>query len=61
MYIYIILKLGFERYGGNCPSWEGNCPGELSGGEMSLPPTTKPTSPDLLLSPSLSLPSLSGN
>src|SRR6218665_4175492 len=40
--IYVIFKLGFERYGGNCPSWEGelsggelsrgNCPGELSGG-----------------------------
>jgi len=32
--------LGFERYGGNCPSWEG----ELSGGvivqgEMSVPRT----------------------
>ena len=26
--IYVIFKLGFERYGGNCPSWEG----ELSGG-----------------------------
>src|SRR6218665_3650589 len=25
---YVIFKLGFERYGGNCPSWEG----ELSGG-----------------------------
>ena len=30
--IYVIFKLGFERYGGgNCPSWEG----ELSGGELS--------------------------
>ena len=28
MYVCVILKLGFERYGGNCPSWEG----ELSGG-----------------------------
>ena len=41
--IYVIFKLGFERYGGNCPSWEGNCPGEVSGGElsrgeMSVPP-----------------------
>src|SRR6218665_659147 len=32
--IYVIFKLGFERYGGNCPSWEGNCPGELSGGSV---------------------------
>ena len=40
--IYAIFKLGFERYGGNCPSWEV----ELSGGsvrgivrgEMSVPP-----------------------
>ena len=37
--IYVIFKLGFERYGGNCPSWEGelsggNCPGEVSGGEI---------------------------
>jgi len=40
--IYVIFKLGFEWYGGNCPSWEGelsggivrgNCPGELSGGK----------------------------
>src|SRR6218665_2327685 len=29
--IYVIFKLGFEWYGGNCPSWEG----ELSGGELS--------------------------
>ena len=29
--MYVILKLGFERYErGNCPSWEG----ELSGGEL---------------------------
>ena len=26
--MYVIFKLGFERNGGNCPSWEG----ELSGG-----------------------------
>src|SRR6218665_2060722 len=40
VYRYIILKLGFEQYGWNCPSWEGelsggivrwNCPGELPG------------------------------
>src|SRR6218665_2314934 len=45
--IYVIFKLGFEWYGGNCVSWEGelsggNCPGEVSGGncpggEMSGP------------------------
>src|SRR6218665_3575708 len=33
--MYVILKLGFEWYGGNCPSWDGNCPGELSGGKLS--------------------------
>ena len=28
--MYVILKLGFEQYGrGNCPSWEGNCPGGI--------------------------------
>ena len=32
--IYEIFKLGFERYGGNCPSWEGNYPGELFGGTV---------------------------
>src|SRR6218665_1250789 len=26
--MHVIFKLGFERYGrGNCPTWEGNCPG----------------------------------
>src|SRR6218665_880496 len=29
--MYVIFKLDFERYRGNCPSWEG----ELSGGELS--------------------------
>ena len=27
--IYVIFKLGFERYGGNCPSWEGELSGEI--------------------------------
>src|SRR6218665_4052979 len=36
IYIYVIFKLGFERYRGNVPSGEGelsggNCPGEVSG------------------------------
>jgi len=36
--MYVIFKLGFERYRGNCPSWEGNCPGgNCPGGEMSVP------------------------
>src|SRR6218665_43624 len=45
--INIIFKLGFEWYGGNCPSWDGDCPGgKLSRGivrggivrgEMSVP------------------------
>src|SRR6218665_20696 len=28
--IYVIFKFGFERYRGNCPSWEGELSGELS-------------------------------
>src|SRR6218665_3855708 len=49
--IYVIFKLGFERYGGNCPSWEGELSGgivrggsvrgELSRGEMSGPHTSR--------------------
>jgi len=33
VYMHVIFKLGFERYDrGNCPSWEGQLSGELSGG-----------------------------
>src|SRR6218665_623785 len=31
VYTYVIFKLGFERYGGNCPSWAGIVRGKLSG------------------------------
>src|SRR6218665_719445 len=39
IHVYVIFKLDFERYGENCPSWEGelsggNCPGR----KMSVPP-----------------------
>src|SRR6218665_1823803 len=39
---YVIFKSGFERYGGNCPSWEGelsgNCPGGIvQGGNVRSP------------------------
>src|SRR6218665_575255 len=41
--IYVIFKFCFERYGGNCPSWERELSGgsvrELSRGEMSGPPS----------------------
>ena len=30
--IYVILKLDFERYWGNCPGWEGELSGGFSGG-----------------------------
>ena len=46
--IYVIFKLGFEWYGGNCPTWEGelsrgNCPRGIfrrgnCPGEMFVPP-----------------------
>src|SRR6218665_4009690 len=44
--IYVILKLDFERYWGNCPSWEGEwsggifrglLSGKLSGGNVCSP------------------------
>ena len=31
--MYVIFNLDFERYGGNCPSWEG----KLSGGKCPFP------------------------
>src|SRR6218665_4149773 len=31
--IYVIFKLGVKRYDGNCPSWEGNCPGGIVRGK----------------------------
>src|SRR6218665_1172808 len=33
--IYVILKLGFEQYGWNCPSWEGELSGVIFRGELS--------------------------